>query len=196
MESSRIGAIVASAQAGDPAAYKSLLEAYGHRLFGYFLRATSSQHDAEDLLGELMLKLVRQLKAYKDQGRFDQWLFRIAANMVRDRIRRRKAAMPTVSINTRDDRSQDIVDRLGSDDPPADAALLAAEASGRLHEALGKLDEVTRQMVLLRHFGDMSFKELAWTFDCPIGTVLAKVHRGLKSLRCIMEKMEEQDGTD
>ena len=61
--------------------------------------------------------------------------------------------------------------------------MLAAEASEQLREALEKLDGTTRQMVLLRHFGRMSFREIADMFDCPIGTALAKVHRGLRTLR-------------
>jgi RNA polymerase sigma-70 factor (ECF subfamily) len=64
--------------------------------------------------------------------------------------------------------------------------LLAAEASLEMNEALEKLDASTRQMLLMRHFGQMSFKEIAEMFNCPIGTVLARVHRGMAALRKIM----------
>ena len=62
-----------------------------------------------------------------------------------------------------------------------------------LTSALDDLDETTRQMILLRHFGQMSFKEIADCCQCPIGTVLARVHRGYKKLR---ELIGEEDVTD
>ena len=55
-----------------------------------------------------------------------------------------------------------------------------------MNEALNRLDPMTRQMILLRHFGEMSFKEIAGLFECPLGTVLARVHRGLRALRELM----------
>ena len=65
----------------------------------------------------------------------------------------------------------------------ADAGMLAAEVSHELQQAMAKLDDTTRQMILLRHMGEVSFKELAELFDCPLGTALARVHRGLQTLR-------------
>lgn len=67
-----------------------------------------------------------------------------------------------------------------------DASMLAAEASEELNEALAKLEPRTRDMILLRHFGEMSFKEIADVFQCPLGTALARVHRGIKTLRRTM----------
>jgi len=186
MELQRLQATIASAQAGSPEAFEALLEAYGSRLFGYFFRATASHHDAEDLLGEMMLRLVQRLKSYDDRGRFEPWLFRIAANMVRDRIRRTKTSPTPASLSIEDDNGASMVDQVPGASAAVEAEMLAGEASAELSEALNKLDDMTRQMILLRHFGEMSFKEIAELFGCPLGTVLARVHRGLRSLRKIM----------
>ena len=64
--------------------------------------------------------------------------------------------------------------------------MMAGEARAELQAALERLDETTRQMILLRHFGQLSFNEIAELSDAPLGTVLARVHRGLKSLRQMM----------
>ena len=98
---------------------------YGPRLYGYFYRATGHHHDAEDLLGEMTLKLVRQLEKYDDRGRFEPWLFRIAANMVRDRIRRLKVRPRNVSLSVEDASGRKLSDRLGADDQHVDVNLLA-----------------------------------------------------------------------
>ena len=186
MDQQELQATISAAQAGRGEAYQALLEAYWPRLYGYFLRAVGNHHDAEDLLGEMALKLVRQLKSYDDRGRFDPWLFRIAANMVRDRIRRIKVRPRTGSLSVDGYDGRPMADRLAGDAVPVDGRMAFAELSAGLNDALEKLDPATRQMVLLRHFGEMSFKELASIFDCPIGTALARVHRGLAALRRLM----------
>ena len=190
MEKQPLREIVAAAQGGSSEAYGLLIDRYGRRLYGYFYRATGSHHDAEDLLSELLVRLVRRLESYDDRGRFEPWLFRIAANMVRDRIRRFKTKPRPASLSQDDATGTAMVDRLEGDHPGVDAGALAAEASEELQRALEKLDETTRQMILLRHFAEMSFKEIAAVFDAPLGTVLARVHRGIKSLREIMDADE------
>ena len=192
MEADRLRETIASAQAGSAEAYKALLDVYGPRLYGYFFRATGRHHDAEDLLGELTLRLVRQLGKYDHRGRFEPWLFRIAANMVRDRIRRRKSRPTAVSLSIEDNTGEPLADKLPGTEAPVDEDLVAAEMSKDLHDALQSLDDRTREIILLRFFGQMSFKELADTFQCPLGTVLARVHRGLKALRKIMGKNDER----
>lgn len=193
MDQRQLRQTIAAAKAGDPEGYRELLAAYGSRLYGYFLRATRSHHDAEDLLGELMLRLVRRLKSYDERGRFEQWLFRIAANMVRDRIRRIRARPDIVSISGSDQEDRPLAERLPGGEPPVEAPILIEEAGEELTEALDKLDETTRQMILLRYLGQMSFKDLADLFRCPLGTALARVHRGLRILR---EDMGEDYGIE
>jgi RNA polymerase sigma-70 factor (ECF subfamily) len=187
MESQPLRAMIASARTGRDEGYRQLMAAFGPRLYGYFYRATASHHDAEDLLGEVMLRLVRRLDDYDDRGRFEPWLFSIAANLVRDRIRRTRTRGPAVSLDAEAADKQSLAETLGGRDKPVDAGLSGAEDSSALAAALAELDEQTRQMVLLRHFAQMSFKEIAEIFSCPLGTVLARVHRALKVLRKALE---------
>ena len=183
MESKALQASIRAAKAGRQEGYESLLAAYGPRLYGYFFRMTGHRHDAEDLLGEVMLRLVRKLGTYDERGRFEQWLFRVAANLLRDRLRRRKAAPTVLSLSAEDDNGFGRAGSLAGRAEAVDARLLAAEAGERLMAAMNGLDERTRHMIVLRHFSQMSYAEIAELMDCPLGTVLARVHRGLKALR-------------
>ena len=70
MDSEQLRETIVRAQGGDAEAYESLLNSYGSRVYSYFYRATGRHHDAEDLLSELMLRLVRTLENYEDQVRF------------------------------------------------------------------------------------------------------------------------------
>lgn len=185
MEAQRLTETIAAAKTGDPQAYEALLEAYGHRLYGYFLRASGRHHDAEDLLGELMLRLVRHLRSYDETGRFEPWLFRIAANMVRDRIRRARSRPSPLPLDAGREGGDDLDP--AAEEQGVDANLLAGEQNRRLQGALERLDQTTREMILQRHFGEMSFREIAEAHGCPLGTALAKVHRGYKALRALMD---------
>ena len=97
-----------------------------------------------------------------------------------------------VSLSIEDNSGEPLADKLPGTEAAVDEDLVAAEMSKELHDALQSLDERTREIILLRFFGQMSFKELADTFQCPLGTVLARVHRGLKALRHIMAKTDER----
>lgn len=186
MDPERLREVIASAQEGRAVGFEALLEAYGSRLYGYFLQACRDHHDAEDLLGEMSLRLVRRLKHYDEKGRFEPWLFRIAANLVRDRIRRRKVRPTTLSLSAEGSSGAALIDHLPDSARPVEAGLLGEEVAAALNEALDKLDPQTREMILLRHFGQMSYREVADVCECPVGTVLARVHRGLRALRRLM----------
>ncbi|MDY7011153.1 MAG: sigma-70 family RNA polymerase sigma factor [Planctomycetota bacterium] len=190
-ESRNAGAVITAVRAGAEGAWEDFLAAYGRRLYGYFFRATGSHHEAEDLLGEIMLRLVRKMGEYDDRGRFEPWLFRIAANLVRDRIRRARSRLAPMSLDSDDDEQVSLGETVSGPAGSVDAGLLAGENHDALAEALEKLSERSRQMVLLRHFGDMSYSEIAEIYDCPVGTVLARVHRALKTLRTALEASDE-----
>ena len=189
----RTGAVITAVRAGAEGAWEEFLAVYGKRLYGYFFRATGSHHDAEDLVSELMVRLVRKIGQYDDRGKFEPWMFRIAANLVRDRIRRIKVRPTAMSLDSNDDEQAGLGETISGADCPVDAGLLAGENRSALDAALAQLPEKSRQMVLLRHFGDMSFKEIAKIYNCPVGTVLARVHRALKTLRTVLEASNENE---
>src|SRR6056297_3556909 len=95
MNAPRQGKFEASDRAGF---ITGVLDRYGSRLYGYFLRSTGRPADADDLLGELMLRVVRQAGQYDEQGRLEHWLFRMAANLARDRVRRQATRPTAVSL--------------------------------------------------------------------------------------------------
>lgn len=138
-----------------------------------------------------MLRLVRHLPAYDDRGRFEPWLFSIAANLVRDRIRRARTSPARLSLEAAGEDRTSLAEMIPGEGETVDAGVVRAEQRDALLAALEHLDEQSKHMVLLRHFGQLSFKEIAGIFDCPIGTVLAKVHRALKALRVILEDRDE-----
>jgi RNA polymerase sigma-70 factor, ECF subfamily len=191
MDAKAIAELLTRCQAGDRSAWDTLVDAYWQRLFGYALRATNNAELAHDLVQETFLRIVQRLDSYDDQGKFEAWLFRILVNLVRD-YGRSKSRHPTKSTvvesdGQRSDITDDMPNNLGTPFDP----LMHREDVDRLHEALRKLSEGDRQILLLRHFADMPFKDIARTMNCPIGTVLARAHRALGKLRVLMEVNHE-----
>jgi len=175
--------IIQQCREGRPEGFAWLLEEYGTRLYAYFLRTTGSAADAEDLLQELFLKLIKKIKSYRHQGRFENWVFRLAANMARDHARRlRRKPILFSQYSPESDNSEPAANVPSTAASPYEQ-LQAHEQQEQLDQALKQLSSLDREIILLRHYGQLSFKEIAEHFQIPIGTALAKVHRGLKRLR-------------
>ena len=179
MDDNRLNQAIHQCQQGEPAGFEHLAQVFGPRLYRYFLRLTGSPADADDLLQDLFVRLMEKMNTYRHKDRFERWLFTVAANLGRDHFRRigRSGA---VSLDSG-------ADGLADDQPGPTGHAVNAELHDRLQGAMTQLSAVDREIMVLRHYGGLSFKELADHFQMPIGTVLAKVHRGLKRLQEILK---------
>ena len=184
----QLASVIERAQRLDPEAYDLLVDAYGRRLFGFIYRLTRSHEDAEDLLQEVFLRVVRMLPDYTHMGRFESWLFRIAANLARDRIRRVRRSPTIMSLSPRTDDSDEADwECVAPNAPEVDQSLVLREQTDQLDAALAKIPAAEQEVILLRHYSDLSFAEIAEVMETPLGTALARAHRGLAKLRRIME---------
>jgi RNA polymerase sigma-70 factor (ECF subfamily) len=182
--------IIHRAQRRDPSAFDALVDRYSSRLYGFLFRFIGRAPDAEDLVQEVFVRLVRTIETYEHDGRFEAWLFRIAANLARDRARRLSRTPVIASLDTASDgdgRGQEYSQpRLLARGAPHDR-LETAEDVDRLQVALTRLPPAEREVVMLRHFSELSFAEIAQIMGTPLGTALARAHRGLAKLRQLME---------
>jgi RNA polymerase sigma factor (sigma-70 family) len=191
-KSNELAQRIKECQKGRAEGFTWLLEEYGPRLYGYFLRCTGSGADAEDLLQELFVRLLENISGYHHEGLFENWMFRIAANLVRDRGRREQRGRKTVSLQAVEEGKAELTNMLTSREGSVDGRMIHAEETDRLQKALAELSAVDREIILLRHYGEMSFKEIAEQFGMPLGTALAKVHRGLKTMNRILTDHERE----
>ena len=178
-----INDLIERCRKGDPEALGHLVEIYGSRCYGFFYRLTSNRDTSEELLSDLYLRLVEKIDLY-DGGSFEKWLFTIASNLFRDRLRKqyrqKRLLEEKIKIQEAQERPQKEMD---------------GEISERLDKGLQNLDKDTAELIMLRFYGDLSFKELAELRGEPIGTTLSKVHRGLKRLKEGMEDPNERNKT-
>ena len=167
--------IIAGCRRGNNEAFSQLVDMYAKRCYGYFYRLCGNAAISNDLLSELFLRIVTRIGSFKG-GSFEKWLFTTASNIFNDYLRSEyrqkkvlKAKAEELKAPNGPEESQD-------------------EMCDRLQSRLGRLDADTAELLMLRFYGQLSFKELSSMRAEPIGTTLAKVHRGLKRLRKLMEE--------
>jgi RNA polymerase sigma-70 factor, ECF subfamily len=159
---------------GDEDAWREIIERYTSRVFG-LLRAQCGDPDlAEEITQNTFCRIAAKIGSYSEAGKFEAWLFRIAMNLLRDEMRRRKRhAMPT--------ENQALIGLAGAGNAGAEMRADEQELAA-LREAVSRLSDAEQQVIHLRHHAELSFKQIAEMTDQPIGTVLARHHRALKKL--------------
>jgi RNA polymerase sigma-70 factor (ECF subfamily) len=160
---------------GDAQCFSQVVDMYASRCYGYFYRLTGNSDVSDELLSELFVKLVEKIRSYKG-GSFESWLFRIATNIFHDHLRGKQRRKKLLDVRKRHLESEFIEPREPEDD-----------RIDKLQMRLKKLDTDTQELIMLRFYSQLSFKEIAKMRSEPIGTTLAKLHRGLKKLREAME---------
>ncbi len=186
MDAQVLTVVLAQCQAGDSTAWDALVDGYWKRLYGFAWQSTKNRDLAHDLVQETFLRVVQKLERYDHRDKFEAWLFRILVNLIRDHSRshvRRPLRSTVIDRITGVEMTDDMPGRTGQPGDPVDHQ----EDVQLLYEALEHLPDMDRQVLLLRHYGEMPFKDIAKMLNCPLGTVLARAHRALEKLRVFME---------
>ena len=177
--------LVERARAGDAAAWAAIVDGMGPRVMSLMLARTRDRELAEELTAATMGKLVEVLTdpasgaTYREGGRFEAWLFRVAINKLRDEARRRGRSRGEGGGGSNE---EDPLDRVAADAPGAPELAERAEEHAALRAAVGSLPDADREVLHLRHTAGLSFPEIASTLAQPLGTVLARAHRAHKKL--------------
>lgn len=171
---------------GKHAAFKKLYERYERQLFSYILRLLRDRVTAEDVFQQTWMQAVKALPAYQEKSRFSSWLFGIAHNCCIDYIRRE-------TNHRTDDSWAEHLDRLESDGGTPDHAVEKNEELTHLAMAIDQLPAEQRAVVLMRVHGEIPFREIAEALDCPLNTVLGRMHYAVKNLRKLLNENVGED---
>ncbi len=186
MDDQKLAMVVERCQKGDTSAFEWIVEAFGPRIFSFLLRMVRHRELAEDLTQDTFVRALSSINRYDHRDRLSSWLFRIATNLVRDHVRKIQRRGPTISGDSVDAEQGAVLAILPAETGAADERLSGAEDRRLLHAALAELTPEYREVIVLRHYSGLSFKEIAAILDCPLGTALARMHRGLAKLRSLM----------
>jgi RNA polymerase sigma-70 factor (ECF subfamily) len=178
--------LIRSFQDGDTRAFEVLTNRYKDRVFSSILFFVKDSYLAEDLFQDVFIKIIDTLqnKRYTEEGKFLPWALRIAHNLCVDYFRKVKR---TPTIKTSDDKDIFEIIHLSEDAP--DTKMMQSQSHERVRLMLDLLPEEQREIIILRHYANLSFKEIAQITNCSINTALGRMRYGLINLRkMIIEK--------
>jgi RNA polymerase sigma-70 factor (ECF subfamily) len=175
--------LVRQAREGDLEAYNQLVRCYQKRIYATIYHMTANHEDANDLAQESFIKAFQALKSFKGGSSFYTWLYRIAVNKTINFLKQRKnrthMSLNDLDFNTEHD--PDLVALISDKTPRRDADL--AELQEKLNEALLKLSESHRLVVVLHDVQGLSHDEIAKVMDCNIGTVRSRLFYARQQLQ-------------
>lgn len=171
--------LVEAFQRGDSSAFDQLVSRWERKIQGAIYRIVGSSEDARDLCQEAFLKAYRGLGSFKREARFSSWLYQIAVNSCRDRMRRQRGKI-TVSL---DEMSETGELPFRGDGPSALELMEAGDLSKTVAAAVRSLPEEQREVIVLKEYQDLTFLEIAEALDVPVSTVKTRLYRGLTQLK-------------
>jgi RNA polymerase sigma-70 factor, ECF subfamily len=176
--------LVVAFQSGDIPAFDQLVRRWDRKIQGVIYRIVGNHDEARDLSQEAFLKAYRALGTFKQEARFSSWLYQIAINATRDRLRRRRRRTD-LSLDDVEERGETALRDAG---PSALDLIESNDLSRVVAAAMAALPEEQREVVILKEYQGLTFPEIAETLDVPLSTVKTRLYRGLGQLRVRLQR--------
>jgi len=171
---------------GDHSAIEVLINRHRSKVYTYILLTIKNQQLAEDLFQETFIKVIQSLRAgkYKDNGKFLSWVIRIAHNLIIDHFRKEKQ----MNAISNDDSEVDLFNSKKFSDENIEELIVNNQIRSEIRILINELPDNQREVVLLRHYGNLSFKEIAEQTDVSINTALGRMRYALINLRKLIQE--------
>jgi RNA polymerase sigma-70 factor (ECF subfamily) len=171
---------------GNASSLQTLIERHQNRLYSYIFLLVKDKQLADDIFQDTFVKVINTLKLgkYKDEGKFIQWVMRIAHNLVIDHFRKAKK-IPFVESKNAD---FDVFDTIQLTDPSIEERLVLRQIHSDVKSLLQYLPEEQKEVVQLRCYSGLSFKEIADQTEVSINTALGRMRYALINLRKMIDE--------
>lgn len=178
---------------GNDNCFEQLLKRHKNKIFTYIVLTVKQRDVAEDIFQDVFLKVINTMNkgSYKEEGKFLPWAMRIAHNMVMDYFRLGKRMHFVDNAEEDDDESVDVFRLLVNDEKNAEEKIMEGEMADEIRTMIDKLDDEQKEVVLMRHYGKMSFKEIAEMTNVNINTALGRMRYAIINLREMMNEAKE-----
>ena len=168
---------------GNDAALNSLIDRHGQRLFHYLIRQLKIEEDAAEVAQETFVRVYQHRARFNPRQRFSTWLYTIATNLARDRLKWR-SRHPQVSLSQPSAETDSAIeDVLPDSDPSPDAAVSLNERAQAVREAIAALPEELRTPLLLSEYESLPNAEIANVLRCSVKAVESRLYRAKQRLR-------------
>lgn len=175
--------IIEKATNGDQVAFTSLLDMYWNEVYGFMLKRTENETDAEDITIETFSKAFDKIANYNPEFQFNTWLIAIAKNVHIDMLRKKKISLFVDITDEEDHQAYNVADTT----PSAEDKLITEQNLSRLLEYIKELKPHYQEVIQLRYFQEMSYQEIAEQLNEPLSNVKVKLLRAKKLLAEIIQ---------
>ena len=173
--------LVDSYRNGNVASFELLVERHQNKVFSYILSLVRDRQLADDIFQDTFLKIIRTIKAgaYKEEGKFIQFAMRIAHNLIIDHFRKSKRLPMADAVN----KEYDLIDNAKITDLSIEDKMVTEQVYDDIRKMIDFLPEEQREVLNMRMYADMSFKEIADATNVSINTALGRMRYALINLR-------------
>ena len=178
---------------GDVRAFEVLVTRHRKPIYNFILRFVRDTAQAEDVMQETFLRLIKSADAYERQAKFTTWLYTIARNLCVDASRRakhRKVTSLDAPVGNDEDASP-LIDMVADGTAGVDRKAINHELALRIRKAVDALPDEQREIFMLREISDLQFNEIAQIVGCPENTVKSRMRYALEKLREALEEYRD-----
>lgn len=179
--------LIALFNEGNSYAMEVLINRHKQRIFTSIYMLVKDKYLAEDIFQDMFIKIIETFRAgkYKEENKFVQWALRIAHNLCVDHFRKVKSK-PVI----RTSEGADIFDVLHFAEPGTEEKIIKMQSGDRIMKLVCQLPEEQREIIILRHFADLKFREISDILNCSVNTALGRMRYALMNLRKIIEEKQ------
>lgn len=173
-------------QKEDIDAFNEIVHRYKDKIVNFLYRYTGSREDSEDIAQEAFLRLYKSKHLYQEIAKFSTWFYTIAINISRTYLRKKKKYR-TISINNYnedEDKDYELPSKIISPDESANAV----NENYYIQKAIDSLEDIHREIIILRDIQDLDYEEISKIMDLPLGTVKSRINRARESLKVKLEE--------
>lgn len=172
------------AKKGKQAAFNFLLDSFWNDVYGFQLKRTNNEHDAEDVTIQTFSRAFDRIDTFDPKYTFKTWLITISKNIHVDLVRKKNASIRSRTTDEEDER----VHRIPDDAPTIEDTLITEQNLAQLLRDIKKLKEPYQEVIMLRYFQEMSYKEISTHLQEPMNNVKVKLLRAKKLLAEVIKK--------
>lgn len=178
-------------KSGDMDAFSELVTLYEKKALSFTYRMLKDASDAEDAAQEAFLRVFDKIDTFRESSSFSTWFYTILNNICLDILRKRTRAADTVSINQTSSENDEYELQIEDSAPGPYEQLQKSTAQELLEDALTKLSDEHRAVIIMRDINGLDYEEIAKVLDVSLGTVKSRISRARLALRKILEENRE-----
>lgn len=172
----------------EPGAFETLVKMYQNKIINIAYGMLCDREDAYDVAQEVFVKLYRKIGSFTGSAALDTWIHRITVNASLDELRKRGRRVRTVPLQVQTDEEEEYTLPIVDASASPEKIVLSNERRREILDAISRLSEKYRGVLILREFEDLDYEQIAHALGISVGTVKSRLSRARENLRNLLEK--------